>query len=130
MRFADDVNPEGVHPVLWLFLGAIATRHRLDIGPELVVTSLRRRPGPRPSLHSPPEGELCRAADLRRWALDKAGFTQNFVGFLRRRYGQSLGVVLEPEELTPAQIAERGGRDKIAPHIHVQLKSTEWPELV
>ncbi|HEY2938159.1 MAG TPA: hypothetical protein VGJ25_16265 [Gaiellaceae bacterium] len=130
MRLADEVDAREVHPVLWAFLGAIAYRHRLVAGVELVVTSLRRPPGPRPSLHAPPPGQLCRAADLRRWYLDTTTDAPDFVNQLRHAYGRELGVVLEPEELTPEEIAERGGVEKIAGHIHIQLKRQEWPALV
>jgi len=130
VRLKDGVDAQDVHPVLWTYLGAIANRHRLAAGVELVVTSLRRPPGRRSSLHSPPPPQLCRAADIRRWYLDTGEKVTAFVNELRRAYGRELGVVLEPEELTPEEIAERGGLDKIAGHIHVQLKTQEWPALV
>lgn len=130
MTIIDDVDSTGVHPVLWVFLGVISQRHRVATGNTLIVTSLRRPPGPRPSRHSPPEGELCQAADLRRWALDAAHESVTFARALQRDYGAVLGVVLEPEWLTPDQIAERGGLDKIGPHLHVELKDTAWPVLV
>jgi hypothetical protein len=130
MILADGVDARDVHPVLWTFLGAIATHHRTTAGVELVVTSLWRPPGPRPSLHSPPPGKPVRAADLRRWYLDTRHAAGEFASQLRFRYGSELGVVLEPEELTPEEIAERGGLEQIDGHIHVQLKSVEWPALV
>jgi hypothetical protein len=122
-----DVDASGVHPVLWTFLGAIAMRHRVDTGHELVVTSLRRPPGPRPSRHSPPPGELVTAADLRRWSLDSTNSTESFARLLQHLYGARLGVVVEPEWLTPAEIAARGGPDRIGGHIHVELKREGWP---
>jgi hypothetical protein len=60
------------------------------------------------------------AADIRRWYLDHTGRTQSFCGWLQHELG--LGVLLEPEWMTPKQIEERGGISKIPPHIHVQLK--------
>lgn len=122
VKLLPGVDDSDVDPVLWAYLGAIATRHRLDVGPMLIVTSLRRAPGPRKSLHSPPPGELCRAADLRRWSLDTAKKAEEFAIWLQKRYGDSLGVLLEPEWLTAEQLAERGGRAAVAPHLHVQLK--------
>ena len=122
MRLLPGVDATDVHPTLWAFLGAIATRYRLDVGGELVVTSLRRPPGGRFSLHSPEPGQLCQAADLRRWDLNKAGKAEVFAKWLQNRYGPGLGVVLEPEWLTAEQLLERGGKDAVAPHLHVQLK--------
>lgn len=130
MRLSDGVDARDVHPVLWLYLGTIARLHRDVAGVELVVTSLWRPQGPRPSLHSPAPGKAVRAADLRRWYLDSHHAADDFANLLRHRYGAELGVVLEPEELTPEEIAERGGLDKIAGHLHVQLKSTQWPALL
>jgi hypothetical protein len=127
MTLLDDVNATDVHPVLWLALGAIATYHRGTTAAEMVITSLRRAPGPRRSLHSPPPGELCQAADIRRWYLDERANAHSFGRLLQQRFGAWLGVVLEPEWLSPAEIEERGGYDSIAPHLHVELKATEWP---
>lgn len=126
MKLKADVDATGVAPELWSFLGAIAVALRLETNAELVVTSLRRPRSSRPSKHSPPQGQLVTAADIRRWALDHAGLAAEFVAGLRKAYGDRLGVVLEPEELTPEEIAARGGRAAIAPHIHVQLKGAPW----
>lgn len=130
MTILDDVDTSGVSPSLWLYLGTIAFKHRQHAGQELTITSLRRPPGPRPSKHSPPDGELVEAADIRRWALDELKESVNFCRRLQALYGEELGVVLEPEWLTDAEIAARGGVATIGPHIHVQLKSSGWPRLV
>jgi len=70
-----------------------------------------------------------KAADLRRWYLDKIGKAQEFCKMLRKKHGKYIGVVLEPEELTPREIKQRGGLAKIAGHIHVQTKSIPWPRV-
>lgn len=127
MNLAPGVNPQGVHPVLWLALGALSILHRNATGRELIVTSLRRPPGDRPSRHSPPPPDLVTAADIRRHALDAAEGAEEFCIRLQRRYGAWLGVVLEPEWLTAAEIEARGGRGKVQPHVHVQLKEPAWP---
>jgi hypothetical protein len=124
------VDAEGVHPALWLFLGAMADAHRVLTGDELVVTSLRRPQGARRSLHAPPAGELCRAADVRRWYLDRRRQSRTWCDDLRADWGRWLGVLLEPEELTSAQLAERGGLQAVQPHIHVQLKAPSWPRVL
>ena len=121
------VDATDVHPVLWTFLGAIALRHRTETGHELVVTSLRRPPGPRASKHSPGLGGLCEAADLRRWQLDTTHSAAAFANVLQHLYGACIGVVLEPEWLSESEIAARGGLDKITGHIHIELKRTDWP---
>jgi hypothetical protein len=122
MMLKPGVDQDNVHPVLWTYLGAIATRHRIVTSLELIVTSLRRPPGPRASLHSPPAPHPCRAADLRRWALDNQRMAAAFAKDLQRMYGRELGVVLEPEWLTPLEVAARGGLSAIDPHLHVELK--------
>lgn len=127
MNLKTGVDASDVHPVLWVFLGAIALKYRVDTGHELVVTSLRRPPGSRASRHSPPPGEPCRAADLRRWQLDQTRSTEAFARKLQHEYGSYLGVVVEPEWLTPEEVSERGGASAIAPHIHVELKRDDWP---
>lgn len=121
MRFKPGVDASNIAPALWLFLGAIADRHRKLTGESLVITSLRRPPGPRPSLHSPGPGQLVGAADLRRWTLDEDGAAEVFCRALQASWPGELQIVLEPEWLTEAEIAARGGLETIAPHIHVEL---------
>jgi hypothetical protein len=123
----DGVDWDGVHPLVWLWLGKLSVAHRAWTAEGITVTSLRRPVGPRPSKHSPLPGGLVEAADIRRWALDRTGRTERFCRELQRQHGGYLGVVLEPEWLTPAEVAERGGAGKIAPHIHLQLKLLTWP---
>lgn len=127
MNIKSGADPTDVHPILWAILGAIALKHRIDTGHELVVTSLRRPPGPRKSLHSPEPGELCAAADIRRWVLDRTHSAETFARKLQHEYGLFLGVVVEPEWLTPEEITARGGFDPANGHIHVELKTGTWP---
>lgn len=130
VKLLPSVNADGVSPVLWAALGAIAVRHRAVTEQGLVVTSLRREPGTRRSLHAPPEGAIVEAADFRRWYLDWKSAAVNFCRRLQAEYGSFLGVVLEPEWLTEEQIDERGGIANVAPHVHVQLKAPGWPPLL
>ena len=130
MNILAGVDPAGVDPVLWVYLGAIATMHRQITDAELIVTSLRRPPGDRPSRHSPPPGEPCTAADIRRWALDHENVAAGFARDLQRRFGAELGVVLEPEWLTADEVAARGGVAAIGPHLHVELKGAAPCRLV
>ncbi|MEE9360856.1 MAG: hypothetical protein V3U85_10275 [Hyphomicrobium sp.] len=84
----------------------------------MVVTSLRR-PYKHGSRHSEPYDVLVTAADIRRWDLDQIGEAEDFSRWLQTALG--LGVLLEPEWMTPEQVAARGGVDAIPPHIHAQL---------
>lgn len=127
MKRKRGVDWSDVHPSLWQMLALIDYHHEDYTGNELVVTSLRRPPGDRPSKHA---GTWCTAADLRRWYLTDetmpgaCDFAQAFCRELQDRYGDVLGVVLEPEWLSKAEIKRRGG--KVTPHIHVQLKRPRW----
>ena len=114
------VDASGVDPYLWYWLGRIEELHREWTGSELTVTSLRRPPSSQKSFHSPPKGVLVLAADLRRRRLDSVKKAEAFCRELQRRHGAILDVVLEPEWLTAAQIAARGGLKNIGPHIHVE----------
>lgn len=127
MRLKLGVNGAGVEPNIFLWLGAVSRAHRAWTDKELVVTSLRRTPGDRPSWHSPKEHELVRAVDIRRWYLDEDDFAEAFCLMLQARYGDGLKVVLEPEWLTSEQVERRGGVLNIDPHIHLELRSVEWP---
>jgi hypothetical protein len=124
-----DVDAEGVHPGIWTYLGILALEHRVWTGRELVVTSLRRAPGDRPSRHAPEPGALCTAADFRRWYLDERDAAEAFCRMLQARFGFDLAVVLEPEWLTQEELSERGGILKVQPHVHVQLRSFEYPNV-
>jgi len=121
------VDTRLIDPGVWLFLGAIAQIHREWTGEQLTVTSLRRPPGGRVSLHSTKEHEPVRAADFRRHQLDDAHGADPFCRYLQMRFGEWIGVVLEPEWLSLAELAERGGVLNVEPHVHIQLKSTTWP---
>jgi hypothetical protein len=118
-----------VDPGIWIFLGIIAEHHRRWTGAELVVTSLRRPPGGRSSRHSTKEHEPVSAADFRRHALDERHAADPFCLWLQIFFGEELGVVLEPEWLTPEEISERGGVLNIDPHVHVQLKTSDYPRV-
>jgi hypothetical protein len=127
MQLKDGVDPSDVHPVLWLFLGEIAGLYREATGEEMVITSLRRPPSDRASRHSPGLGHPCMAADIRRWPFKDVPTAARFARELQQRFGHQLGVVLEPEWLTPREVALRGGPQATAGHIHVELKDTAWP---
>lgn len=114
---------------IWIFLGLIARSHRVWTGSELVVTSLRRPPGGRPSRHTALENHPVGAADFRRHSLDERRAAEPFCRMLQVLYGEDLGVVLEPEWLTPEEISERGGILQIDPHVHVQLKGRDYPRV-
>lgn len=123
MQLKPGVNAGGVDPFLWAFLGQIAMLYRDLTGKEMVITSLRRDADPaRPSKHSPPKNRACEAADIRTDVLRAIKADDAFARMLQNRFGKELGVVLEPDWLTPAQLAERGGLERVAPHLHVQLK--------
>jgi len=137
MKLKRGVNFKDIHPVLWMFIGVIAAVYKEWTGKEMTITSLRRRG----TKGKHPKGM---AVDIRRWELDSArervyikvdtsldgNYADNFARDLQRRFGKWLGIVLEPEMLTPAQIKARGGIKKIAPHIHIQLKKTTWPTVL
>lgn len=130
MHLKAGIDATEVDPLLWTYLGGIALLHRELTGAQLVVTSLRRAPSVRPSLHSPPPGMRVAAADLRRWELDDREMAEAFARELQRRWGGDLGVVLEPEWLTEDQLRDRGGRDNVTGHVHVELKNRAWPILL
>jgi len=110
LQLKPGVNAGGVDPFLWAFLGQIAMLYRDTTGKELVVTSLRRDgAGGRASKHTPPKGRLCEAADIRTDVLRAIKADDAFARMLQQRFGKELGIVLEPDWLTPAQLAERGG---------------------
>ncbi len=129
MRLKPGVDAHLVHPGIWILLGCVADHHRHWTGDELVVTSLRRPPGDRPSRHAPKETEEVTAADFRRHALDELHRAEAFCRMLQALYGQDLGVVLEPEWLTQEELSERGGVLQVDPHVHVQLKTLDYPRV-
>lgn len=130
MRLKRGVDDRMVHPVLWVMLGQIGLLHRLWTGAELTITSLRRQPGSRRSKHAPPDGADCTAGDLRVHDLRPGDEREAFARVLQVKFGKLIGVVLEPDWLTPGEIKRRGGRKKIAPHIHIQLKRLHWPRVL
>jgi len=129
VRLKPGVDPRLVDPGIWVFLGLIARAHREWTGEELWITSLRRRPTDRPSRHAPLEHSYVTAADVRRHVLDAVSAADPFCRMLQTLYGGELGVVLEPEWLTTEEISERGGILQIDPHVHVQLKTSDYPRV-
>jgi hypothetical protein len=127
VKILETADVRGIDPRLFVWLLVVDAVHRQAAGAELIVTSVRRPHGKRPSKHSPPPDELVTAADVRRWDLDKRGIAEVFARNLQSQYGPWLGVVLEPEWLKPKEVEERGGLAAIAPHLHVQLKGVGWP---
>lgn len=129
MRLKKGVVASRVHHDLWCILSQIEQEHQAWTGKELVLTSMRRKQRAKHSKHSPGPGMPAKAADIRRRYLDAIGRAEEFCKGLQKRFGKYIGVVLEPEWLTPAQIRQRGGIAKIGPHIHVQLKAVPWPRV-
>lgn len=127
MRYADGVISDHVHPTLWLWLGALGVLHHQATGKDMWITSLWRPFTGTPTKHAPARGDLVEAADIRRWYLDETHFAEPWAIHLRELYGSHLYVLLEPEWLTVEELAARGGREKVQPHIHVQLRSRLLP---
>jgi hypothetical protein len=66
--FSDDVDPEGVHPAIWIALGIAYSIHNTLIKFPLVVTALRATEGHKEhsyhyAVNTPTH--LCQAVDLR-----------------------------------------------------------------
>lgn len=127
MKLKPGVDHTLVDPGIWLWLGAVSREHWAWTGHELVVTSLRRLPGDRPSWHAPKSTELVRATDIRRWYLDGDELAEPFCRMLQARFGAALKVLLEPEWMTAVELEHRGGILKVDPHIHLELRTGEWP---
>ena len=135
LRFKAGVKKDGVHPMMFAWLGVVALYHYEITNRVTRVTSIRRDyiPGIR-SKHSPKPPALSMAADLGRRELDKLDYAEEFCRDLQIFYGKCLGVVLEPEWLTVKQLERRFGiviatarqekaaRKRVGPHIHLQLK--------
>ncbi len=127
MKLKPGVDATDVEPGIWLWLGAVSRAHWAWAGHELVVTSLRRKPVERASWHAPKNNEGVRAVDFRRWHLDGDELTEPFCRMLQARYGEALKVMLEPEWLSARELELRGGILNVDPHIHLELRSLEWP---
>ena len=127
MRLKIEIDTRLVHPAIWMYLGVIAAEHRLWTREPLVVTELRRPPTDRPSRHAPKEDEEVTAADFRRHVLDTLHAADAFCRMIQARWGDELAVVLEPEWLTPEELSERGGVLRVDPHVHVQLRTPDYP---
>lgn len=144
LRIKPGCDFTGIHPDVVFWVGVVAGHHLELTGRPLWVTSARRqyRSGVI-SRHSPPlcavHGVLCAerpdlgstecrlnlvtAWDFRRWYLDeKADRAERFCKMLQEKYGTYLGIVLEPEWLSAAEVARRGGIKKVSPHVHCQTK--------
>jgi hypothetical protein len=122
MQITLDTKQDRVHPLVWFWIGVFAIEYHQRAGRPLFVTSLRRDTGPQPSPHTPGPDGLCTAFDFRRWALDDVGAAHAAVEAWRSRYGAHLVIVLEPEELAPAQLEGAHAFPEWAPHVHVQLR--------
>lgn len=110
LRFEAGVKRDGVHPMMYAWLGVVAVYHHELTNRVTRVTSIRRDyvSGVRSS-HSPKPPKLSTAADIGRRSLDKIDFAEEFCHDLQRLYGKRLGVVLEPEWLTVKQLERRFG---------------------
>ena len=129
MKLKDKVDGHRVHQDLWCILSQIEQEHQAWTGQELVLTSMRRKQRAKHSKHSPGPCMPAKAADIRRGDLDAIGRAEEFCKTLQKKFGRYIGVVLEPDWLTPKEIRQRGGLAKIGPHIHIQLKSKPWPRV-
>lgn len=127
MRLKHGVDQTQVDPVLGLWIGVLARHHLEWTGTELVVTDLRRATSAWSSAHVVKDGELVRAVDFRRGYLDEKELAEEFCQFLLARYKSWLEVILEPEWLSPEALERRGGVLNVAPHVHIALRSVEWP---
>lgn len=127
MELKDDVDYTQVSLVLGLWIEVLGRHHKEWTGRELVVTDLRRVGGSPRSLHVAGVSELVRAVDLRRWYLDEHDLTDPFCRMLLHRYAASLFVLLEPEWLSDIELERRGGPGSVDPHIHIGLRSNDWP---
>jgi len=119
MKLKRGVNRDNVHALLWGKLLLADKQHIVTTGEELVVTSLRR-PVSSGSRHSPAAHVPVTSADIRRWRLDALDGAEDFCSWLQTVL--DLAVLLEPDWMTKEQIEERGGRNKIDPHIHCELR--------
>lgn len=127
MRLKHGVDQTQVDPVLGLWIGVLARHHLEWTGKELWVTDLRRESSPWSSRHVVKAGELVTAVDFRRGYLDEDKLAETFCRFLLARYKTWLEVILEPEWLTPEALERRGGVINVDPHVHIELRSVEWP---
>lgn len=142
VRFKPGVNRRGVHPLMWIYLGPIAVEHHYHTSKPLYVTS-QRRPlsfGASTSKHSPPAGELCTATDIRtKYLAERAdSLPATFARWIQKRFGNRVGVLLEPDWLSRRQLERRfkikirtdadeaAARKRVGPHIHLQLKGKLW----
>jgi hypothetical protein len=125
-EFAEGLDPvralHRVHPQLLVYAGFIARAFLVRAGHRMVITSMSRPEGE--SRHNPAYRGWCLAFDMRR--RDVAAFAglldlESFVMGIRGSL--DIGALIEPEWMTPKEIAARGGLDAIAPHVHWQIGS-------
>lgn len=161
MKFKRGIDASSVHPRLWQLLEWLDQLHLEWTEEALTVTSLRRDYDPEkrtkhqtafldPTIDPRSEDAtsyLSTAADLRRWALDETKKTLEFCRHIQAMYGEQVGVMLEPEWLSAAALKRRypvlfqmvrpsyaaveEARERVAPHVHVQLKKPiRWTAFV
>ena len=156
MRFKRGLDASGVHPRLWQFLMWLDQQHLEFTEETMWVTDLRRlyrsnvntrhATASKIAAVGDPRERLFAAAfvtavDIRRWALDELGKAAEFCRHVQEVHGDQIGVVLEPEWLSLAQLKRRFPhfthhtegqlRGLVASHIHFQLKKPiRWTTLV
>ena len=128
MKLKLGVDDSQCSPVLGLWMGVVARHHLEWTNREFVVTSIRRESSKWATRHVVKPGELVTAFDCRTWHLVELKLADPFCEMLQGLYGKWLGVVLEPDWLTPAELEKRGGVLEVDPHAHIQLKSADWPD--
>lgn len=132
LRFKEGVDIMDVHPLIWTYAYTIAKAHLAWTGYRMVITSMTRIPelaAPVKSYHNPMyaaeqhllDRHLSTAFDMRRWYFKDFQDLQDFCLYIKET--MDIGCLIEPEWMTPSQIAARGGLDKIAPHVHWQLST-------
>lgn len=123
------VDSSRVHPLIWVYAHQIAVWHQDVTGYRMVITSMTRDSGS--SYHNPFYADtkhdfghpiLSTAFDMRRWYFPDFHTLEQFC--LEVKQELDIGCLIEPEWMTSKQIAARGGVDKIAPHVHWQLSTS------
>jgi hypothetical protein len=112
--FAPDVDPEGVHPAIWIAIGIAYSIHNTLLKTPVTITALRATEGHRDNSYhyaANTPSHLCQAVDLR--TRDMAEPVRHVWANLCKAALHDLGydVVLESPETT--------GR---APHLHLEYQ--------
>lgn len=130
--FAEGLDPvhctHRVHPQLLVYVGFIARAFFVDTRHRMVITSMSR-PGGGATRHDPQYKGWCLAFDMRthdprtgeRYGHETPNRLYTFVYSIKSVI--NIGALVEPDWMTPEQIAERGGLENIAPHVHWQIGS-------